>query len=410
MAEVGSLTWVAEIQEVAQSKREAEEMTEGLEGVAEQARETDAAVEEVGDTTGSLNARFGGLETSAGFLAGGLSLLGGEILLLLGRFVGVGAAAAKLTGLLRGLYVWVAAGGLTGAISTLVGVGQSFLGWLAAGSAGALAFGAAIGALIGLTVTWILEITGVLDVIGQLGVMLRDSLPGWARDALLAVISIFAGGLAVLGGLIVGFVGSGGDLEVAMETAEEVLQIFAGAWERLFAGVMETAGEFKSDLIAWGEGVAGDLSDTITGVVEGAWNAAVPDTIDIPEMSVGGQSISTTIAGQEVGGSLPVVSIGGQDLDLPQLATGGQVKSGGAAELHEDELVMPADISQDIIDLLRGAAGGGGGGGETVVIEQQVIEIGDQQLDVRELDRGAMELLADLIAERQGDKLTTLVG
>ena len=43
------------------------------------------------------------------------------------------------------------------------------------------------------------------------------------------------------------------------------------------------------------------------------------------------------------------------------------------------------------------------------MIEEQIIEIGDQTLDVRELNRGAMELLAELIAEEQGDELSTLI-
>ena len=389
-------------------------MTEGLEGVAEQARETDAAVEEVGDSTGSLSAQFSGLEKSAGFLAGGLSLLGGEILLLLSRFGGVGAAAAKLIGLLQGLYIWIAGGGLAGAISTLVGIGQSFLGWLAAGSAGALAFAVAIGTLVGLIVTLILEITGVLDAVGQLGQVLSEILPGWARDAMLALISIFAGGLAVLGGLIAGFVGSGGDLEAAMETAEEVFQIFGGAWDRLFTGVIETAREFKSDLIAWAQGLADDVASAVSGAVTGAWNTIVPDSITLPEFSIGGQSIITEIPDVgEVGGTLPEVSVGGQEFDFPQLQSGGMIEEGGGAILHEGEMVLPADVTQDIISALRGGGGGGGGGGgeqAVVNIEQQTIEVGDQQLDVRELDRGAMELLADLIAERQGDELMTLIG
>jgi hypothetical protein len=87
------------------------------------------------------------------------------------------------------------------------------------------------------------------------------------------------------------------------------------------------------------------------------------------------------------------------------------VQEGGGAILHEGEMVLPADVTRDILAALRSSGGGGGGGEQAVVnIEQQTIEIGDQQLDVRELDRGVIELLADLIAERQGDKLTTLVG
>jgi hypothetical protein len=77
--------------------------------------------------------------------------------------------------------------------------------------------------------------------------------------------------------------------------------------------------------------------------------------------------------------------------------------------LHEGEMVLPADVSRDVISAIQ-QAGSSGGGEQAVVIEQQTIEIGDQQLDVRELDRGALEVLADLIAERQGDELTTLVG
>jgi len=429
MAEVGSLTWVAEIQGIAESKREAEEMTEGLEGVAEQARETDAAVEEVGDSTGSLSARFGGLEKSAGFLAGGLSLLGGEILLLLGRFGVVGAAAAKFRGILAGLYAWIA-GGLTGAISTLLGYGSAFISWLAAGSAGALAFAVAIGALIGLIVTWILEITGVLNVIEQLGVMLRDSLPGWARDAIIAVIGIFAGGLATLGGLILGFVGSGGDLEAAVETAKEVLQIFGEAFERLASGAIDSLKGLKNDLVGYfidmkNEGiekfdklverakdVPGEIAEMFESLGEGygqkfadVWNAIIPaevglDPVTLPSVQVdAGPLGSTTIGGQEI--------FGGVSFGLPQLEEGGRVAETGVAQVHEGETYIPMEIRE----ALAGSGGeGGGGSGTTVVVEEQIIEIGDQSLDVRELDRGAMELLADLIAEKQGDKLTTLVG
>jgi len=127
-------------------------------------------------------------------------------------------------------------------------------------------------------------------------------------------------------------------------------------------------------------------------------------------MSVGGQSISTTIAGQEIGGSLPEVSIGGQGLDLPQLATGGMIEEEGAFVGHEGEMVLPADVSREVIAALRSSGGGGGGGGSGITIEEQVIEIGDQSIDLSDLTRTQMETLADLIAEKQGDELTTLIG
>lgn len=410
MAEVGELTWIAEIKEIAKSKKSAEEMSDGLEGLADQARETDEAVEQVGDSSGSLSDSFGSLGTQSGFVSGALGLLGSGLMLLVGQFTSASTATGAMAGALKGLYGWLAGGGLSGVIATASGYVSSFIGWLAAGSAGALAFAAALGAAIGLFVVWIMKITGVLDWIGSLGEALGTKLPGWARDGTLAVISIFAGALALLGAMIIGFMEGG--LQGAIERGEEVLQIFGGAWERLFSGIMDKAGEFKSDIISWGEGIATDLSDVITGVVTGAWNAAVPDTIEIPEVGIGGQSIGTTIAGQHIGGTLPEVSVGGQGLDLPQLATGGMIEEEGAFVGHAGEMVLPADVSRDVIEALRGAqgGGGGGGGGTGITIEQQVIEIGDQSLDLSQLDRRTLETLADLIAEKQGDELSTLMG
>lgn len=409
MAEVGELTWIAEIKEIAKSKKSAEEMNEGLEGLADQARQTDEAMEQVGDSSGSLSDSFGGLGRSSGFLTGALGLVGSGLMLLVGQFTTATTATGVLTGAMKGLYAWLAGGGISGVLATASGYASSFIGWLAAGSAGALAFAAALGAAAGLFVVWIMHITGVLDWIGGLGEALGTQLPGWARDGLLAVISIFAGGLALLGALIVGFMEGG--LQGAIERGEEVLQIFGGAWERLIGGIMETLNDWKQDVIQLASNVAEELASAVTTAVSGLWNSVIPDSITLPEISVGGQSISTEIPHVgEVGGTLPEVSIGGDTIDFPQLASGGMIEEGGGAVLHQGEMVLPADVSRDVISALRRARKGGGGGGTTLNIERQVIEIGDQTLDLSRLDRGMLEELADLIAEKQGDELTTLIG
>lgn len=408
MAEVGELTWIAEIQEIADAKRDAEQMNEGLEGLADQARETEEAMDGVGDSSGGLSDSFGGLGRNAGFLVGGLSLLGGELLLLILRMAGVQTGALTLIGALKGLYAWVAAGGITGAISTLLGYASTFIGWLAAGSAGALAFAAAIGVVVGLIGVWILKITGVLDWIGQLGAMLGEALPGWARDALLAVISIFAGGLAVLGGVILGFMEGG--LQGAIERGSQVLQIFAGAWGRLWKGVKQTASEFIGDIVGMLQGFGEDAAEYVTGAARGIWNAAIPDTFTLPEISVGGQHIGVNIPHVgEVGGTLPEITLGGDVIDLPQLQSGGMIEEEGAFVGHAGEMVLPADVSRDVIAALRSGGSGGGSAGASVNIEQQTIEIGDQQIDVSQLDRTTLEVLASLIAEKQGDELAALV-
>lgn len=407
MAEVGELTWIAEIKEIAKSKKSAEEMSDGLEGLADQARETDEAMEQVGDSSGGLSDKFGGLGRSSGFLTGALGLVGSGLMLLIGQFTTASTVTGALTGAISSLYAWLAGGGLSGVIATVSGYVSSFIGWLAAGSAGALAFAAAIGAVIGLFAVWILKITGVLDWIGQLGTMLADALPGWARDSILAVISIFAGGLALLGALIVGFMEGG--LQGAIERGEQVLQIFAGAWERLIGGIMGTLNDWKEDVISLAEGVAEDLANAVTTGVTGLFNAVVPDQITLPEFSIGGQHIGVDIPHiGEVGADVPEISLGGDTLEFPQLASGGMIEQGGGAVLHQGEMVLPADVSRDVIAALRSS--GGSGGGATVSIERQIIEIGDQSIDLSELTRTQMETLADLIAEKQGDELTTLIG
>lgn len=411
MAEVGELTWIAEIKEIAESKREAESMSEGLEGLADQARQTDAAMEDIDESAGSLGDRFGGLGRRSGLLSGALGLVGSGLMLLVGQFTGATGAITTFTSALKGAYAWLAAGGLSGILSTVSGYISGFVSWLAAGSAGAIAFAAALGAAVGLFVVWVMHITGILDWIENLGAALGSQLPAWARDGLIAVIGIFAGGLAVLGAMIVGFMENG--LKGAINRGEEVLGIFEGAWDRTLSRIWSLLTGWKAKVVSFLGSLGQDLASTVSGAVTTAWNAAIPSQVTIPSVTIGGQTIGADIPHVgTVSTQVPQVTLGGDQLNFPQMASGGMIKSGGGAVLHEGEMVLPADVSRDVISAIRRASKGGSGGGETtsVNIEQQVIEIGDQRLDVSELGRTQMEMLADLIAQKQGDQLSTLIG
>lgn len=410
MAEVGTLTWVAEVQEVATSKREVETMSQGLEGAAEQARETDDALEQAGGSTENLGGQFGGLARQSGLLNGALGLVSSGLFLLLAQIGITQGQIGAFTGVVKRLTGWlVGSGSLSGALSSLGGQLASFGGWLAIGSAGTLAFAGAIGVVLGLIGVWILKITGVLDKFGELGRRLNSELPGWARDAILALISIFAGGLAVLGGMIIGLME--GDLDQAIQNAKQIIMGFQGAWQRLADGIWSLLVDWKGDIVSLAAIVGEEMAAAVTGAVTGLWNSIIPDSITLPAISVGGQTVSADIPYVgEVGGTLPQVSIGGDTLDLPQLATGGMVEQGGAAELHQGEMVLPADVSRDVISAIRRAGSGGGGETTTLNIEQQIIEIGDQSLDLSELSRQQLETLADLIGEKQGDELSTIIG
>jgi hypothetical protein len=236
--------------------------SDGFDDTKDQADDTDESFTILTGTTWILSRALGALGLSLG--AGGIS----------GALAG---AAGKVKGLVR----WLG-GALVGALSTVGGYLSSFVSWLAAGSAGALAVGAAIGAVIGLFGVWILEITGVLDWIGQLGTMLRNALPGWARDGILAVIGLFAGPLAAIGGFIVGFIEGGFDR--AFERAGQILQIFFGAFRRTFQriasffrglwnGLAGFLGGVWRGIQSTAEGVWRSIQGTIDGVVRGVRNA-----------------------------------------------------------------------------------------------------------------------------------------
>jgi len=350
-------------------------------------------------------------------ITGVLGKLGGVITFI--RGLSLGAWAAKAGALLKSGLMW-AFRGLISLGGTLLSWGSSFVSWMAAGSAGALALAGAIGFAIGMFAVWILEITGVLDWIGKLGKALGTKLPGWARDGLLAVIGIFVGGLAVLGGLVIGFIEGG--FSGAWKRAAQIVDIFFGSFERTFGRIRKFGSDVVNDAIQWWKdwksdalstvntfiddslsaisGFASDMGSHITEGMRGVFNAVIPSRLEVPEITIGGYTIDAGPLGSY---DLPSYTIGGQGFDMPQLEKGGQVAETGLAQVHEGETYIPRDVRQKL------SGDGGGSDTKNVTINVGGIEMGDQSLDLSRMSTTELRNLAEQIAEMLGTEVDTIV-
>lgn len=147
-----------------------------------------------------------------------------------------------------------------------------------------------------------------------------------------------------------------------VQTIKSAFQDIVGGVKDVFGGI----GSWFTDKIS---GLGNNLVDGIKDAVNGAidWvNNRLPDTLSIPRISIGGQSInlpSTTIGGHTIGGgslNVPTASVGGQSIDLPSLDTGGLIEEDGLAMLHAgEEVVSAAEVDRDR-----------SGGGTTIVIKR----------------------------------------
>lgn len=178
---------------------------------------------------------------AVGDLIGTLAVLGTVVT---GASLGVAAWAVKTMGARAAAAAFAAKlGGLVSALGALPGV--------------TVAGAVAVGALLGLLGVAALEIAGVTQKVEELGEAVGSGLPDAARDGLLVFMSVWTGPLAVVGGAILGFVrgflegGLDEGLSQSVEHAQEVLDIFAGAWDR----TLDRVGGVISDFIEWLQGV-----------------------------------------------------------------------------------------------------------------------------------------------------------
>lgn len=271
MAEVGSLDWAVNLKEAAESKKEVQEMASEFEETADVARDADEAIGQMDETTGSLGDSFGRTRQQGGQMTGMLSLISTGFLSLIGTVTGLTGIMASLSAAWATLIGF--GGTLAGWLGTLAGLGSGFIAWMAAGSAGALAVAAGIGALIGILAVFVLEMTGVLDAAGDLGAWLGNKLPAMARDGLIALISIVAGPLAVIGAAILGFVRGtldGGLMEGfrrSWQYIKDIMNVFGGAWKRLINGLIQVGADFITWIGNWSGNFYNKLKSSLSNAL-----------------------------------------------------------------------------------------------------------------------------------------------
>ena len=468
MVQIGTIEYEAKVSNVAQAQANANDFAESNREMGQSANEAAGSAAFLGgvlSTTAEAeqDAAEEGEQADERFTLLGSTVLGlaSSLGTLALQFLGISSVGGAVTGALSSVWGWLSGLTLSGIMGSVTGALSSFAGWLAAGSAGALAVGAAIGAIIGLFGVWILEITGVLDWIGSLGETLSVELPGWARDGLLAVIGLFAGPLAVIGGFIVGFIRVGFD--EAFAKAGQVINIFFGAFKRTFGrmgnfatNVLNRIGAFFGNLKTWAinqlralgrfalgiwsgiqsrasnaiggivgfftdvksrateemnqlvsdvEDIPGEITDLFGDLGEGMgnkfaqlWNAIIPNQVGLDPVTLPTVTIDAGPLGSaDIGGQ---TVFGGVTFDLPQLQAGGVVGRTGVAEVHEGEVVgQPGALIE--------AAGMGdpsGGGGGDVNVDNITIRIDGGDFDPSDLSRSQIREMADRLVDAIGDK------
>lgn len=210
-------------------------------------------------------------EGAAGDLAGVLTAVVSALTGYIGAVKLGLVSSGALTGALGTLSGWLST--IAGGITTVISGITSFI-------AGSTAAAAAVGALIGTLGVGILEVTGINDAIENFGQTVGNALPGWLRDAAIALSGPFAAAFATVGGAILGFVrgvldgGLSEGIDRAISTAEQTLGVFVTAWDNTLTTVETTINSWVNDAISWGENLIDGFVQGINNSVNEVTNAA----------------------------------------------------------------------------------------------------------------------------------------
>jgi hypothetical protein len=386
MVQIGTIEYEARVTGVAEAKQNAEEFAATQEDAAEASERAAASGGFLAGTLGLVASReeeAGDEADNAGtktdLLSSSLFFLGSTAVTTAAQMLGVSGALGTVAGAAGTVKATLSGLTLSGVVGSVTSAFSGFVGWLAAGSAGALAFAGAIGAGIGALGVWVLQVTGALDAVRGFGRYVGSELPPSVRDGLLAVTGIFTGSLATIGAFITGTIAGGFDEGFAR--AMRVSQTFRGAYNRTMGRVED----FTDRTVAYVISRFDQLGDAVVGTVTQAWNSNIPARISFP---------AATIAGQ---------TIGGGGISIPRLQTGGMVDETGLAVVHEGESVIPEPITS------AAEGGGGGGGGDSTVIERIVVNVSGD-FDPSDMSKRDVESLADRIDAAIGKNTNTRAG
>jgi len=210
----------------------------------------------------------------------------------MGDVIGVIGTIAAVLGLVGGTVLSVIQlfYGFSGVLTALKVAGSAllspfkFLGSAITGLvSGTTLLAGALGVLLGLFGVGILETTGFLDAVQDLGDTIGQRMPSALKDFSVALIGAFLGPFTILGAAIRGFVqgflndGLVGGLNGAVQGVQDALSVFRNAFEGVFNDIIQAA-------LQWGEDIMSNLAqgirDKTPDVVEDAKQAA--DAIMIP--------------------------------------------------------------------------------------------------------------------------------
>jgi len=317
---LGQLAYGTELQGVNSTLSDIEQLETGITNVEESAISSNESLSEfedgVTEKTESVEEMSEASEegaTSIGILEGAIDLLGLDSLIAGTR---VGRLTNKLTNLASVSSVTGVITTISGAISTL-GAKIAAIPSLIAGSTTALlSLGAAVGAVLGGGIVKALEITGILDKIGDLGKLAGNAFNDSLADVLLTATSPILAPLSAIGGFVDGFVrdidkGFGEALTRGINQANQALDIFFKSGSDtidMLLNPLDTLQGYLGGIVNLAQDAVGYFSDLAN--------------IDLPD--------------------LPKVQIpDAPNFSLPSLNGGGKIESDGIAQVHKDEYVIP---------------------------------------------------------------------
>lgn len=209
----------------------------------------------------------------------------------------------------------------------------------------------------------------ILDFASEWGGRFLDWLGGVLDDAIQSFLDwgrelIGASIIPDIFNAILDFIGE--TMEEIWDTIDEVLSDILTDIENWATDVYDEIESMVRDIASWiqdtGSSVMGNAWESMAQSAVDAFNRVIPDTIEFPEVTVGGGGFDVPeieVGGETYGGGsldVPTETFGGETWDLPQLHEGGVVDRAGIAEIHEGEHIVPADVSKgDLSDLADGS-------------------------------------------------------
>lgn len=232
----------------------------------------------------------------------------------------------------------------------------------------------------------ILGLFAIGGIVGQAFVSTMNGLNTWLKnDGAKKIEDAFKG---IVGGVVNYLKNKAwGDLKGAAQFLfDAVIAAAQGLWEGLIGKsvipnmISDIVSYFKNDawsdlknaasamldgVISAAENFGTDLFNTMKRAAKNAaneliskFNAVLPDSLPVPEVTLGGFEIEApemtigvgqpgpdyTIGGQSI--RIQSHTFGGQTLDIPQLDVGGEIEESGLAQVHEGEQIVPAGVDK----------------------------------------------------------------